>query len=604
VHQHGSQTASGAATTVPQAAELKLPSVPHRQPYDTARVSETLQALVHALADHGEKPAVVAFQQNECQAWSFTMLADYAQRLAAGLAEAGLQRGDHVLLFAPNRPEWILACCALLAAGAVPVPVDAQSSEADLRHVLVDSDARWMCTTTVLARHAEPIRDTRDVTALVLDGDMQDQRHWRHYVAHRARELPTVAPKNTAVLFYTSGTTGRPKGVPLTHRNLTANLWALLDQGLIPDEAHLLLPLPLHDVYPFTVGLLAPVAAGVPIILPFSLTGRQLLRALREGQATAIVGVPRFYEALYAAIETRVGQRDRLVSTLFHGAPALSTTLRRWWGIRLGRRLFTSLHKEFGPRLRVVASGGAALDPALAWKLEGLGWQVATGYGLTETSPILTFNSPSAGRLDTAGKPLPGVELRIAPPAPQAEHGEVLVKGPNVFASYRHLPDKTAEGFTDDGYFRTDDLGYIDNAGYLHLVGRASSMIVLPGGENVQPEKVEDALTHSEDIREAGVLERNGRLVALVVPETRAQDVDQALEQRIRDAIAQQSQQLPSHHQISDYALTFDPLPRTRLGKLRRHSLAERYAQAKLGGAQPRQERGPLPLKQMAPEDR
>jgi long-chain acyl-CoA synthetase len=383
-----------------------------------------------------------------------------------------------------------------------------------------------------------------------------------------------------------------------------ANLWALLDRGLIHDEDHLLLPLPLHHVYPFTVGLLAPLAAGVPIILPFSLTGRQLLRALREGRATAIIGVPRFYEALYAAIETRVGQRGRLVSTLFHGALALSTTLRRWWGMRPGRWLFTALHKEFGPRLRVVASGGAALDPALAWKLEGLGWQVATGYGLTETSPILTFNSPGAGRLDTAGKPLPGVELRVAPPAPQAEHGEVLVKGPNVFAGYRRLPDKTAEGFTDDGYFRTGDLGYIDNAGYLHLVGRASSMIVLPGGENVWPEKVEDALTHSEDIREAGVLERNGRLVALIVPETSAQDVDQALDQRIRDAIARQSQRLPSHHQISDYALTFDSLPRTRLGKLRRHSLAERYAQAELGGAQPSQERGPLPLEQMAPEDR
>jgi long-chain acyl-CoA synthetase len=566
----------------------------------------TLQALVRALAGYEERPAVVALQKGDTTTWSYVALADHAQGLATGLVEAGLQRGSHVVLFAPNRPEWMLACLALLAAAAVPVPVDAQSSDADLRHVLGDSDARWIFTTTTLARRVEAVGGDRNFTCVLLDADDTDRRGWRRYIADWSRDLPSVAPEDPAVLFYTSGTTGRPKGVPLTHRNLTANLQALLGQGLIRDDDRLLLPLPLHHVYPFTVGMLAPLATGVPIILPHSLTGSQLLRALHEGRVTAIIGVPRFYAALLAAIETRVRQRGRIPSALFRGALAVSVALRRSLEARLGRWLFAPLHKEFGPRLRVVASGGAALDPDLAWGLEGLGWRVASGYGLTETSPILTFNPPGAGRVDTAGKPLPGVEIRIAEPERNAEHGEVLVKGPNVFSGYRHLPDKTAEVFTGDGYFRTGDLGYFDDEGYLHLVGRASSLIVLSGGENVWPEKVEEALAQGGHIREAGVLEQDGQLVALIVPEARATGANngQDLDQLMRREVEQQAHTLPSHHQISDYVTTPDPLPRTRLGKIRRHTLAERYAQAKQVGGQPVQERGPMPLEQMAPEDR
>lgn len=151
MNQHESQGETRAAPTVVQTAESVSHNMTPRQPRTEAERGQTLQTLVCALADHGERPAVVAFQKTACQPWSFTTLADHAQRLATGLLEAGLQPGAHVILFAPNGPEWILSCCALLAAGAVPVPVDAQSSEADLQHVWADSDARWIFTTATLA---------------------------------------------------------------------------------------------------------------------------------------------------------------------------------------------------------------------------------------------------------------------------------------------------------------------------------------------------------------------------------------------------------------------------------------------------------------------
>ncbi|HXG20187.1 MAG TPA: AMP-binding protein [Methylomirabilota bacterium] len=566
---------------------------------------DTLQTLVHALAQHGDKPALVALRKHDLEIWSFARLADLTQRLAAGLTAAGVQRGMRVVVMAPNWPEWIVACLALLAAAAVPVPVDNQLSDEDLRHVLDDSEARWAFLSTLLARRISAGNLKRDVSLVLLDAPDNDERSWRRFLAPTVHVLPAAKPEHLAVLFYTSGTTGAPKGVPLTHRNLTMNLEALLSLGLIHTTDRLLLPLPLHHVYPFTIGMLAPLALGVPLVLPTSLTGPQILRALQMGQVTGIIGVPRLYEALWAAIAARVRQRGRIAATLFHGALAVSVALRRRLGWSIGRWLFAPLHKQLSPHLRVVASGGAALDPALAWTLEGLGWQVASGYGLTETSPLLAFHPPGGGHLDSVGTPLPGVEIRISQPEQPGQYGEVLAKGPNVFAGYWRLPEKTRAALTADGYFRTGDVGYFDADGYLHLVGRASEMIVLSGGENVRPEIIEEVLARSAHIREAGVLAYEGRLAALIVPDTSAlHPPDKAqVAEVIRREVEQLSRALPSHHQISEYALTPDPLPRTRLGKLRRYTLAERYQQAKRRGG-PIAETGPLPLTQMSSDDR
>ncbi len=426
---------------------------------------------------------------------------------------------------------------------------------------------------------------------------------WLRYLTDETLKPVSARPEDTATLFYTSGTSGRPKGVPLSHRNLISNLHALLGLHLVGEDDRLLVPLPLHHIYPFMVGMLAPLTAGIPVILPFSLTGPQVLRALDESQATAIIGVPRLYEALYTAIEKQRKGRGRIASALFHLVLGTSVLLRRYAGIRIGPWLFAPLHRRFAPHLRVLFSGGAALDPGLAWKLEGLGWQVGSGYGLTETSPVLALDVPGRARIGTAGRPLPGVEIRIAEPE-QAEHGEVLAKGPNVFAGYRDLPDKTREAFTSEGYFRTGDLGYLED-GYLRLVGRSSEMIVLAGGENIRPDYVEEGLNRGRSIKETGVLEKDGHLVALIVPEAGATRESHGadLEGLVRAEVEEQSRRLPSHHRLSDYVVSLDPLPRTHLGKLRRYQLKARFEQAKRQGGEPLREIGPLPIERMSPED-
>ena len=199
------------------------------------------------------------------------------------------------------------------------------------------------------------------------------------------------------MLLYTSGTTGTPKGVPLTHGNLCANLQALQAAGLASSEDRVLLPLPLHHAYPLTVGLLAPLAVGAAVVLPAGITGPQIMHALHDHRCTIMIAVPRLYEAMLAGIERQIAGAPRPIAAALRGLLDLAVWIRRRLGRRIGKVLFFPLHRRIGPALRLLASGGARLDPKVAWQLEGLGWEVLTGYGLTETAPILTFNPPGRG---------------------------------------------------------------------------------------------------------------------------------------------------------------------------------------------------------------
>ncbi len=577
----------------------------------------TLQSLLETLPERGDRPVLLALHKEDAERWSYAGLTDHVRWLARGLAERGVGRGDHVALLAANQPEWIVVCLAVIGAGALIVPLDAQIGDKLLRGALEDSGAKLVFTTREGAGRIEGLEMEAAPELVLLDAE-DDERGWRRLLSDRSGELPRVEPEDQAALFYTSGTTGTAKGVPLNHRNLSFQLNTLLEADVVAEDDRVMLPLPLHHVYPFVMGMLTPLAAGLPIIMPHALTGPQIVRALQEGEVTLIVGVPRLYDALYSGIEDRVTSGSRIVAGLFKGGVSLSTWLRRRLGLRAGELLLRPIRNRFGPNLRVLASGGAALDPELAWKLESLGWRVAVGYGLTETSPLLTLNPPDGEKLGSVGRPIPGVEVRIDPSAVpdeegsdgqeeerrtgDGEEGEILARGPGVFAGYRNMPEKTAEAFTDDGWYRTEDLGYFDDDGYLYVTGRVSTLIVTEGGKNVQPEDVEEAYLESPLISEIGVLDKDGRLVAVIVPdpnEIQQGEVDEA----VRQAVNETSKRLPSYRRLSDYAITQESLEYTRLGKLRRHVLEERFDRAK-EGEEGTEEVGPISPEEMSEEDR
>lgn len=537
-------------------------------------MSASLDSVFIGLARFGQRPAILALAPAGISSLSYAELAARVDALAGGLIQAGLQRGEAVALFAPDSPPWIAAALAAIRAGGAVLPVDAQLADDVLAHVLADSGARFIFTTADqverLARLAAAAR------LVLLDAPADDARGWQALSAPGAAALPALGATDAAALFYTSGTTGRPKGVPLTHANLAFQIDVLAACGLLKADDRVALPLPLHHVYPFVLGLLAPLALGLPLILPQALTGPQVLRALKEGEATVMVGVPRLYAAIVAGIEARVAARGKAAAGLVRGLLACSRFLNRF-GLDAGRLLFGRLlHAQLAPRLRLLACGGAALEVELAAKLRALGWQVAIGYGLTETAPLLSLNPPT-GRLGSVGRPMPGVQVRIA------ADGEIQARGANVFAGYRKLPDKTQEAFTADGWFRTGDLGRLDADGYLFVTGRAKELIVTGGGENVQPEAVETAYQCHPFIREFALLEDRGRLLGLALPEPgairRAGQTDIAA--AVRHAVADVSAKLPSYQRVAEIALTRDPLPRTRLGKLRRHLLVAAFEAAR-----------------------
>ena len=235
----------------------------------------TLPRLIDVLAGHGDRQALLALQEEGVESWSYEELAEHARRLAHGLAEDGISRGDHVVLLAASRPEWIVACLAIIGTGAVVTPVDAQLGPEALGRVLRSSDAEVIFTTT---DHTEKL-ERPDIEVMpkpiLLDVGDDDRRSWRRLLAeeYRGAGLARPEPDEPAALFYTSGTTGVPKGVPLSHANLAFQIEAILGAGVVTEDDRMLVPLPLHHVYPFVMGILAPLTLGLTIVLLHSLTG-------------------------------------------------------------------------------------------------------------------------------------------------------------------------------------------------------------------------------------------------------------------------------------------------------------------------------------------
>ncbi|MBP0465711.1 AMP-binding protein [Roseomonas sp. PWR1] len=540
--------------------------------------------LVAALASRGPRPAVVTMENGRPRAWPGDALARDIEQLATGLVAAGITPGEPVAIHAPNSPDWIVVRLALGAAGALPVAIDDLSGAEEAAAIIADAGCRWLFASAAHAAAFPP----RDGLRVVLVDRPDAPEGWHALRAEAAAPLPDLPPEAEAMVVYTSGTTGAPKSFALTHANLTANLRGVIATDMIGPEDRMLVPLPLHHVYPFLVGLMTPIASGAAIVLPEAVTGPLLVQALREGEATIMIGVPRLYVALLAGLEARVAARGRVPQAIFRALLELATSLRKG-GLDPGRRLFGALHAQMAPSLRLMVSGGARLDTDATWTLEALGWRVLNGYGLAETASLFTGNTPAAQRVGSEGRPVAaGTAMRIDQPDALGI-GEILLRGPNVFSGYRNNPQANAASFTEDGWFRTGDLGRIDTDGFLHVTGRSKEVIVLGGGKNVMPEEVEAAYAADPVIKEVAVLEKDGTLVALVVPDlaavratgsTRAEDV-------VRVALAEAAQGLPSFQRLAGYALAREPLPRTRLGKVQRFRLAALYDELRAGRAAP-----------------
>src|SRR5271167_2608781 len=392
--------------------------------------SWNIGGLLQDLTARGRHPVVISFGKDGIATCDSATVADKALGLARGLRDAGFASGSRVALWAPNSPVWIIAALAVLMAAGVVVPIDDLADAEQLDAALASSAARLIFTT---ARHLEAYGDILHTHAariiLVDEAECagQSTTGWLSLLGERTEDLPAPAPGAPGLLSWTSGTTGSPKAFLLTLRNIATNVEALRKLNVVGPRDRALLPLPLHHAYPFIVGMLTTLTIGTAIVLPGGATGPLLMRAMREAEVTTIIGVPRLYDAMWAAIETRVAGSGGMARLVWRTLLTLTSFVQRSTGLRLGRLLFAPVRRGVAARLRVLVSGGSRLERDTENRLEVLGWTVLSGYGLAETASLLTGNRPGARRPGSVGRPLADGEVRIADPD-QEGIGEVQLR--------------------------------------------------------------------------------------------------------------------------------------------------------------------------------
>lgn len=460
------------------------------------------------------------------------------RRIALALPVLGVERGVRVAILSENRPEWALTDYAALCAGALDVPIYATLPPDQIAFILRDSGARaiFVSTAEQLAKILE-IRSELPALSKIITFDEVEladpgvltlsqvlELGAREEAAGRGagfRERALEAqPDDLATILYTSGTTGQPKGVMLTHDNVYSNTRAVENVFPAGDDDVALSFLPLSHIFERMVDYFL-FAHGVTLAYVASMD--RVARSMEEVRPTIVVSTPRIYEKLYAAVLSVTGVKRRLVFWarsvgLRWAEPTLEGRRASWW-IRLQHRLadilvYSKIRERIGGRLRFFVSGAAPLDPAIARFFYSAGIIILEGYGLTETSPVTNVNRPDSIRFGTVGPPVPGTEIRIA------EDGEILVRGPQVMRGYFQNPQATQEAMDEEGWFHTGDVGVLDTDGYLRITDRKKDLIVTAGGKNVAPQPIENAIKRSRYVAEAVVLgDRHPYPIVLVVPD-------------------------------------------------------------------------------------
>jgi len=551
-------------------------------------VKDTIHGLFRQSAvKHPDTIAFNYFDQRWEKLTYQDILADM-KGIASYLLKTGIKKGDRIALIAENRPEWCESYLAIALCGGIAVPMDAQLGPREIGNLVMDSGVKAIfCSRKTEANIQEAFlimddTSTANICIIRIDSpgfrDICKTEHVQHY--------PHVLPEDIASLIYTSGTTGIPKGVKLTHSNFCSDADAVVKAGIVTPGDHLISVLPLHHTYPFACTFLIPLFLGITTTFTPSLKGPELVRTVKEKGVTILVGVPQLLELVRNGIFTKIRNLPAFLSEILLRFIKVCGYLRLKTGINLGKVVFKSVHRSFGRQFRFFASGGARLNPDVMKDLEALGFTVVEGYGLTETSPVVTFNPLAKRKAGSAGKALPSVEIKIVRPGSNEvlgarEEGEIVLKGPMVMNGYFKNEHATQQ-VLKEGWFFTGDTGYLDDDGYLFITGRLKEVIVLSSGKNIYPEEVERRYSVIPHIKELCVMGMGTQgsadsLQAIIVPDyehAKKAQIGNFLES-LKWEINNVSLQLPPYMRIKKFTIYPDPLPRTPLGKLRRFMVSD-----------------------------
>jgi long-chain acyl-CoA synthetase len=512
------------------------------------RFQNLVEMFSHYVRQYDRPDALYVKRHGQYRPISTREFHDHVVELTHFLWSMNVQPGDRIAILSENRPEWFYADLAVLSTGGASVPIYPTLPAGQIAYILKDAEAVgvFVSTPEQLAKVEQIASDlTAFLRFVVLFEEAGEYRPAlpetvRFFSLERAletgrqdrarrpdvweRAVASVRPEDLATIIYTSGTTGEPKGVMLTHRNFLSNIESTLQVlSLGPSDVHLSF-LPLSHVFERMAGYYTMLAGGARIAFAESID--KVAENLLEIRPTIIIAVPRFYEKVKARIDETARQltgfRKRLFTWALRVAEQVGERRRAgravspWLAFQYAladRLVYHKIKARTGGRVRTLVSGGAALRKDIAIFFDNLGLRILEGYGLTETSPVISVNTPTAWKPGSVGRPIPGVEVKIA------EDGEILTRGPHVMKGYFRRPEATQAAIDPDGWFHTGDIGYLDEDGFLYITDRKKDILVTAGGKNIAPQKIENLLKQSPWIEEVMVVgDGKPYPAALIVP--------------------------------------------------------------------------------------
>lgn len=546
-------------------------------------------------------------QANEVEELSYKDFMNNVAALTTALCSMGL-KGKRIALLAETRPEWLQIYVASICADAVIVPLDKELLPEQICDFIAFAECEVLfCSESFMAKSGELFNavDCLKYISVIMDGEEKPLevseissiitekestfkkllRFGKLLVAAEDSSFYDVVPDldKACAFIFTSGTTGTSKCVMLSQRNLCSCIYSSSNLTPFTEKDVLLSVLPLHHTYETSCGMLTAYAIGVTVCLNNSL--KYVLRNLKRFQPTTMILVPLFVQTIYKKIcdEIRKKGKEKTVSM----GVKITKTMRKA-RIDLRRKVFAEVIDSLGGKLKHIVCGGAPLDPELVERFEEFGITVQQGYGITECAPLLAVNPPNRIKYNSVGLPAYECEVKILISeegeepryAEVGEVGEVITKGQNVMLGYYNNDEANREAFTEDGYFRTGDLGYFDDEGYLYLTGREKNLIILANGKNVYPEEIEEYIYRIEIVKECVVVARKNTLdelviTALIYPDYEAlKGLDNSeIQAKIKEEIAQVNKKLPSFKQIRNIEIKKTEFVKTTTKKIKRSGL-------------------------------
>lgn len=518
--------------------------------------------------------ATTAYSKKQYTQWFDTKEGGYTygsfklecDNLSKKLTQYGIGAGDKVAIFSQSMPNWSLAFFSTVTFGRIAIPILPDSSENEVNNIINHSGSKVLFVSQRLASKVSA--QVKEKMTLVIDLDTLEiiKADDEQFTCDGKTSVPT--PDDMAAIIYTSGTTGSAKGVVLSHRNLASNVITCYHSCPRSSKDRWLSLLPMAHTLEMTLCMLYPMFCGATVYyLQKPPVPAILLKAMKIVKPTTILSVPLIIEKIYKGSVLPTIQKSRTLTWMNANMQGLMCKI-------IGMKLKST----FGGHVTFFGIGGAKLDPEVENFLLKAGFPYAIGYGLTETSPLLGYAVKRSRTVGSFGYPVYNVQLRLDDVNPETGEGEIVAKGPNVMLGYYKDPNRTRSVFTEDGWFRTNDLAVKDEKGRFFIKGRKNNMILGPSGENIYPEEIENVINNAEGVTESIVVERNGRLVALVQPIEGFIDWDKEGEDKMYEKIdgwkerilAKVNKNVNKTSQISSVEVMKEPFEKTATMKIRR----------------------------------